>query len=219
MKRKARILVGFVLVLLAAASRSLAGYHKGQKVEVEWHGTWYPAAVLEAKADSWLIHYDGYGSEWDEWVGPARIRPGGETPPARIAVASTSAGSSASAGHDIVIRKGGSLWAEVEAGGTIRVNGSIVGEISGDGTVRRSGSIVGEVESNGTIRVNGSIAGEIERSGTFRRGGSIVGEIEDGGTIRLNGSIWGSAESCCPTHAAKRKVAAVLVFFTDDFGF
>jgi hypothetical protein len=45
----------------------------GDKAQVLWKGTWYPATVLKAKGAECYIHYDGYGSNWDEWVGPDRI--------------------------------------------------------------------------------------------------------------------------------------------------
>ncbi len=43
-------------------------------VEVEWHGTWYAAVVLDPSGDGFLIHYDGYSDEWDEVVPRDRIR-------------------------------------------------------------------------------------------------------------------------------------------------
>jgi hypothetical protein len=45
-------------------------------VEVNWKGTWYKARIREKKRDgSALIHYEGYGDNWDEWVTPDRMRP------------------------------------------------------------------------------------------------------------------------------------------------
>jgi hypothetical protein len=58
---------------LAAPKR----YPAGTKVEVQWEGDWWPAKVLEEKGGSHLIRYDGYGSEWDEWAPPERLRPAG----------------------------------------------------------------------------------------------------------------------------------------------
>jgi hypothetical protein len=46
----------------------------GDRAEVLWKGTWYPAHVLKGKGSECYIHYDGYGSNWDEWVGPDRIK-------------------------------------------------------------------------------------------------------------------------------------------------
>jgi hypothetical protein len=46
----------------------------GTAVEVEWKKKWYKAKVLEAKYGLHLIHYEGFGGEWDEWVSPKRIR-------------------------------------------------------------------------------------------------------------------------------------------------
>lgn len=51
-----------------------AGFAVGDPVEVEWRGTWYPATVMEVRDGAFLIHYEGYGKEWDEAVGPERIR-------------------------------------------------------------------------------------------------------------------------------------------------
>jgi hypothetical protein len=49
-------------------------YAVGQKVEVEWKKKWYTAKILEVKGGSHFITYDGYGSEWDEWVPSNRVR-------------------------------------------------------------------------------------------------------------------------------------------------
>ena len=46
----------------------------GDKAEVLWKGSWYPAHVKKVNGDQCFIHYVGYGKNWDEWVGPARIR-------------------------------------------------------------------------------------------------------------------------------------------------
>ena len=46
----------------------------GDKAEVRWKGRWYAATVLRSKGNSCYIHYDGYNSSWDEWVGPERIQ-------------------------------------------------------------------------------------------------------------------------------------------------
>jgi hypothetical protein len=44
------------------------------EVEVEWHGSWWPAVVLDKRGARWLVHYDGYAAEWDEVVSGDRIR-------------------------------------------------------------------------------------------------------------------------------------------------
>jgi hypothetical protein len=44
----------------------------------EWRGTWYPAKVIERQTTGgtpqYRVHYLGYESSWDEWVGSERIR-------------------------------------------------------------------------------------------------------------------------------------------------
>ncbi len=49
-------------------------YSPGTRVSVEWSGRWYQAQILQAKDGLYLVRYDGYGSNWDEWVPPRRIR-------------------------------------------------------------------------------------------------------------------------------------------------
>jgi hypothetical protein len=44
-------------------------------IEVEWKTKWWPATILKKEGERTLIHYVGYGSEWDEWVTSERIRP------------------------------------------------------------------------------------------------------------------------------------------------
>jgi len=46
----------------------------GQKADVLWKGTWYPATVLDVDDNQCYITYDGYDSSWDEWVGTSRFR-------------------------------------------------------------------------------------------------------------------------------------------------
>lgn len=63
--------------------------------EVLWKGRWYPARILQTRADGAVrIHYEGYSDAWDEWVSPARLRGTGAdganattpvTPPLKIA--------------------------------------------------------------------------------------------------------------------------------------
>lgn len=47
----------------------------GQKVEVLWSQNWFPAYVLLTSGDQSYIQYEGYDDDWNEWVGPDRIRP------------------------------------------------------------------------------------------------------------------------------------------------
>jgi hypothetical protein len=42
--------------------------------DVLWNGQWYPAKILKAEKDRWLVHYIGFLNNWDEWVGKDRIR-------------------------------------------------------------------------------------------------------------------------------------------------
>lgn len=50
------------------------GRSVGDPVDVEWHGAWYPAVLLERKAEGWLIHYEGFSDSYDEVAPASRIR-------------------------------------------------------------------------------------------------------------------------------------------------
>ncbi len=49
-------------------------YRVGANVEVNWHGKWYSAKILDAKEGRHLVHYAGYDDSGDEWVPDNRIR-------------------------------------------------------------------------------------------------------------------------------------------------
>lgn len=50
------------------------GVKEKGEIEVKWGGTWFPATILKTENQKTLIHYDGWGSNWDEWVTSDRIR-------------------------------------------------------------------------------------------------------------------------------------------------
>lgn len=52
------------------------GYAAGARVEIAWSGGWYPGKILRAENGRYLVSYDGYGSNWDEWVDASRLRGG-----------------------------------------------------------------------------------------------------------------------------------------------
>lgn len=44
------------------------------KLFVEWRGSWWPATILSTEKNGALrVHYDGWGSEWDETVDASRV--------------------------------------------------------------------------------------------------------------------------------------------------
>ncbi|WP_332671672.1 hypothetical protein [Aromatoleum sp.] len=64
---------------------------KGAAVSVLYGGQWYPAKVLDGPdhMGTCLVSYDGYGSNWDDWVNATRMRPaaGTQSSPGRTAQA------------------------------------------------------------------------------------------------------------------------------------
>src|SRR5579885_2227238 len=88
------LFLGVLFVVCSASLISSAAWadcSPGDTAQVLWKGTWYPATVLKAKGTECFIHYTGYGSNWDEWVGPDRIKVTGSAP-APVAAASFSEG-------------------------------------------------------------------------------------------------------------------------------
>lgn len=63
-------------VVLMAGSAVAKEYKTGDKVQVSWKASWYPAVVknYNAAKKCWNIHYDGYSESWDECVGKKRIK-------------------------------------------------------------------------------------------------------------------------------------------------
>lgn len=49
-------------------------YTIGQKVSIEWNGTWWDGEILDIKEDKYLISYENYSSSWDEWIDASRLR-------------------------------------------------------------------------------------------------------------------------------------------------
>lgn len=51
-------------------------YKLNDRVRVEWHGQIYPGTITGIVGhEQYRVRYDGYGPEWDEIVGLARIQP------------------------------------------------------------------------------------------------------------------------------------------------
>lgn len=46
----------------------------GQQVKIEWNGSWWNGQILEINDDQYLITYNDYSSDWDEWVDTSRLQ-------------------------------------------------------------------------------------------------------------------------------------------------
>lgn len=76
--------VAFLMLFLTfsapdARAQTLQPLKVGDRVEVLSGGQWYPAVVIEIGTDGPyaglpVVHYDGYGSEFDEYVNLNRVR-------------------------------------------------------------------------------------------------------------------------------------------------
>ncbi len=104
MKRFLVVMLGVAMVTGFAVS-GYAACKVGDKADVLWKGTWYPATVKKVKGDECYIHYTGYGNNWDEWVGPDRIKVSGAE-----ASAAPSKGGSYSVGDAVDVNWKGSWY-------------------------------------------------------------------------------------------------------------
>lgn len=60
--------------VVVAAKPEAEQFAVGNKITIEWKGKGWPGVITEVVAkDRYRIHYDGYGKEWDEIIGPKRI--------------------------------------------------------------------------------------------------------------------------------------------------
>ena len=50
-------------------------WKQGDTIEVLDHSVWRESKVLKVRGDEYFIHYEGWNSNWDEWVKPHRTRP------------------------------------------------------------------------------------------------------------------------------------------------
>lgn len=51
-------------------------YRVGDHVRVEWKDRFYPAQIVDVVGkERYRVHFEGYGSEWDEIVGLHRVQP------------------------------------------------------------------------------------------------------------------------------------------------
>lgn len=58
----------------SASAGAQSEYKVGDRIRVRWRGSIYTAIVQTVVAqDRFLVHYDGYGNEWDETVPIERI--------------------------------------------------------------------------------------------------------------------------------------------------
>ena len=81
-----------------------------ERILVEYGGRWYPAEVVQSDGNRRLIHYTGYGNEWDEWVGPERIRNATETTSVAEATSATAAQRLQPQTGDFVVKWGNRWW-------------------------------------------------------------------------------------------------------------
>ncbi|MBK7356620.1 Tudor-knot domain-containing protein [Propionivibrio sp.] len=58
----------------ASPGQGALPYRLGDSTLVSWKGKWYNATVIQTGSNKVKIHYDGYDSNWDEWVDGTRIR-------------------------------------------------------------------------------------------------------------------------------------------------
>ena len=50
-------------------------YRAGQAVEIWQNDRWLPGKIQAVGDGRYFVFYDGFSVSWNEWVGPARLRP------------------------------------------------------------------------------------------------------------------------------------------------
>jgi hypothetical protein len=54
---------------------SISTYRAGDRVKVDWKGTFYPALILDVLGgERYRVHYEGYDNNWDENVDISRMQ-------------------------------------------------------------------------------------------------------------------------------------------------
>lgn len=122
-------IIASALALIASVAWA-QNFKVGDKVEVEWRSVWYAAEIKSVEGPNrWKIGYDGYGANWDEVVGPERIRPRGaavkpETvAPAQPTVTNTTKASATTASTPAAAPQETFPWPERPAGAKAGLEG------------------------------------------------------------------------------------------------
>jgi hypothetical protein len=71
---RGRLLTTMLLDVIRARTPGMP--RAGGRALVEQGGSYWPATVLAIRGGQFLVHYDGWAANFDEWVGPARLRTG-----------------------------------------------------------------------------------------------------------------------------------------------
>lgn len=65
----------FTLLMLAGFGFTQA-QKVGDKVQIDWKGSWYEGKIVQVNEEegTYLVSYDGWGEESNEWVGKDRLK-------------------------------------------------------------------------------------------------------------------------------------------------
>jgi hypothetical protein len=58
----------------SAASTATGAWKAGDKVDVNWNGSWWQGSVLSVDSGKYKVHYTGWSASWDETVDASRLR-------------------------------------------------------------------------------------------------------------------------------------------------
>jgi hypothetical protein len=74
------MMVMTAMTCLIIPSAPLRAQAQPERIEVKRGNSWYPATVLKREGTRVQVHYEGLSSDFDEWVGPDRIREAAVSP-------------------------------------------------------------------------------------------------------------------------------------------
>ncbi|HEX2536002.1 MAG TPA: agenet domain-containing protein, partial [Chitinophagaceae bacterium] len=67
-------LICLLFLSFSVFSSGAQEYRKGSAVEVKWGEFWYKGTIVELRDGKFKVHFDGYGTAYDQWVTKAEFR-------------------------------------------------------------------------------------------------------------------------------------------------
>ena len=172
-----RMSIGLGVLVAAAlaggAAQAQGVCRPGAQVEVMWRGTWYPGTVkrIADAAGACPIGYDGFGANWDESVGPERLRARAAAPPSGARLAGPAA--PAKLGHYHCVYFVGGAGLMTSPGFTLQPGGRYRHDNGGGGTYAVKGDTL-EFGGGPLDRQAGKVEPAVVRLWNERRSRTVI---------------------------------------------
>lgn len=63
-----------IFIFCTVSFVTFAQYEEGDRVQINYNGTWYPGFVKQVKDNKFYISYDGYSASWDTWMTADKLK-------------------------------------------------------------------------------------------------------------------------------------------------